>query len=380
MDMTTPALVAGLALLLTVLWDAFETMVLPRRVTRRVRLARLFYRFTWRPWSAITRRLPAGKRRESFLSFFGPLSLLFLVTFWALGLVLSFGLLQYGCGSEVAAPGRAPDFITDLYLSATTFFTLGMGDVTPHSGLARMLTAIEAGVGFGFLAIVIGYLPVIYQSFSRREVNISLLDARAGSPPTAGELLRRHAFPGGLDALQRLLSDWERWSAELMESHLSYPMLAYFRSQHDNQSWLASMTAILDTCALLMAGVEGACARQAELTFAIARHAIVDLAQIFIARPDAADGGRLGAEALQSLRTNLAPRGLHLSSSAAADQRLAQLRALYEPYVTTLGRYLNLEIPALIPEAARKDNWQTTVWDRSSAVLHDARGIRDDHH
>jgi hypothetical protein len=255
-----------------------------------------------------------------------------------------------------------------------------MGDVTPHSGLARMLTASEAGVGFGFLAIVIGYLLVIYQSFSRREVNISLLDARAGSPPTAGELLRRHAFPGGLEALQRLLSDWERWSAELMESHLSYPMLAYFRSQHDNQSWLASMTAILDTCALLMAGVEGACARQAELTFAIARHAIVDLAQIFIARPDAAGGGRLSAEALQSLRSSLAPHGLQLDSSAAADQRLAQLRALYEPYVTTLGRYLLIETPAWIPQTAHKDNWQTTVWDRSSAVVRSPRGIRDDHH
>ena len=380
MNTMTLALFAGLALLFTVLWDAFETMVLPRRVTRRLRLARLFYRMTWRPWSAVARRLRRDKRRESFLSFFGPLSLLFLLTFWALGLILSFGLLQYGCGSAVEASDRAPNFVVDLYLSATTFFTLGLGDVTPHSGVARALTAIEAGMGFGFLAIVIGYLPVIYQSFSRREVNISLLDARAGSPPTAGELLRRHVYPHGLDALQKLLSDWERWSAELMESHLSYPMLAYFRSQHDNQSWLAAMTAILDTCALLMAGVEGTCERQAELTFAIARHAIVDLAQIFIAQPDATDNGRLNAEALQQLRTHLAAGGLRLHEGAAADQRLAQLRALYEPYVVTLGRYLNVNIPPWIPVGARKDNWQTTVWDRVSGATHDVKAAHDDHH
>lgn len=380
MNTMTLAFIAGLAVLFTVLWDAFETMVLPRRVTRRVRLARLFYRLTWRPWSAVARRVRRDKRRESFLSFFGPLSLLFLLTFWAAGLILSFGLLQYGCGSAVETSGRASNFGTDLYLSATTFFTLGLGDVTPNSGLSRALTAIESGVGFGFLAIVIGYLPVIYQSFSRREVNISLLDARAGSPPTAGELLRRHAYPNGLDALQKLLSDWERWSAELMESHLSYPMLAYFRSQHDNQSWLAALTAILDTCALLMAGVEGACERQAELTFAIARHAIVDLAQIFIAKPASTPDDRLSLEDLQGLRAHLAARGLRLREGPAADQRLAQLRALYEPYATTLGRYLNVRIPPWIPEGPRKDNWQTTVWDRRSVVMQDAKGFHDDHH
>src|SRR2546427_8270946 len=133
---------------------------------------------------------------------------------------------------------RGPIFFFFFNDTATTeIYTLSLHDALP---ISRALTAVEAGVGFGFLAIVIGYLPVIYQSFSRREVNISLLDARAGSPPTAGELLRRHGYPHGLDALQKLLSDWERWSAQLMESHLSDPMLAYFRSQHDNQSWLAA--------------------------------------------------------------------------------------------------------------------------------------------
>src|SRR5262249_57799774 len=119
--------------------------------------------------------------------------------------------------------------------------------------------------------------PFIYGSFSKREVDISLLDSRAGTPPTAGELLRRHSYENGQNALHDLLKDWERWSAELMESHLSYPVLAYFRSQHDNQSWIASLTAILDACALVLVGVECACERQAELTFPIARHAVVNL-------------------------------------------------------------------------------------------------------
>src|SRR5256885_11103790 len=132
--------------------------------------------------------------------------------------------------------GGAPGFWSDVYMSGTTFFTLGLGDVVPRTALAKTLTVIEAGTGFAFLAAVIGYFPVIYQAFSRREVAISLLDARAGSPPSAAELLWRHRGDPGAGALTELLRDWERWAADVLESHLSYPPLAYFRSQHYNES------------------------------------------------------------------------------------------------------------------------------------------------
>src|SRR5437660_6142338 len=287
------AFAAGVAIFLIVLWDAFEAIILPRRVTRKFRLARLFYRSTWKTWRFITALIPSRKAREASLGFYGPLSLLVLVGVWAVGLVLGFGLMQYGAGSAVVMTGGQPGFLTDIYLSGTTFFTLGLGDVIPRSGLSRALVVTEAGFGFGFLAAVIGYLPFIYGSFSQREGNISLLDSRAGTPPTAGELLRRHSYIHAQDALCVLLKDWELWCAELMESHLSYPVLAYFRSQHDNQSWIASLTAILDTCALVIVGIEDACERQAELTFAIARHAVVDLSQVFGTAPRALPHDRL---------------------------------------------------------------------------------------
>src|SRR5262249_53222577 len=164
-----------------------------------------------------------------------------------------FALLHWAFGSRIQTANAHPGFGFVLYFSGTTFFTLGLGDITPLSTAARVLTVAEGGTGFGFLGIVIGYLPVIYQAFSRREVNISLLDARAGSPPSAAELLRRHSQGHQLESLQQLLHDWERWSAELLESHLSYPVLAYFRSQHNNQSWLSALTTMLDTSALVIA-------------------------------------------------------------------------------------------------------------------------------
>lgn len=356
---------AGLLLVLGILWEAFETIVLPRRVPRRVRLTRLFYRSTWIPWSALARRALAGQRREAFLAFFGPLSLLVLLTVWAAGLILGFALLQWAGGSAVQPMEGMSPFGADLYLSGTTFFTLGLGDVAPRTAVARALTAIEAGVGFGFLALVIGYLPVLYQSFSRREVNISLLDARAGSPPTAGELLRRHVGNGGIDALRQLLHDWERWSAELLETHLSYPVLAYFRSQHTNQSWLAALTTILDVTALVQAAIDTGGRREAQLTFAMARHAVGDLAQVFRAPPTRAMPDRLPPAKLAQLRAHLAAAGLKLRDGLAAEQELIELRALYEPYVVALAGYLSMTVPDWLPEGRRADNWQTTAWEQA---------------
>jgi hypothetical protein len=363
------AFIAGAAIFLIVLWDAFEAIILPRRVTRKFRLARLFYRSTWKVWRFAVSLVSSRKTRESLLGFYGPLSLLVLVGVWAVGLVLGFGLMQYGAGSAVVSAGGQPGFQTDIYLSGTTFFTLGLGDVIPRSSLARVLVVIEAGFGFGFLAAVIGYLPFIYGSFSKREVDISLLDSRAGTPPTAGELLRRHSYPHGQEALRELLKDWEHWSAELMESHLSYPVLAYFRSQHDNQSWIASLTAILDTSALVMVGIEGACEKQAELTFAIARHAVADLSQVFGTAPVELLQDRLPAEQLRHIRDILAQHGLKLHDGEEADRRLTELRRMYEPYIFALAAYLNQTLPPWIPQKKGKDNWQTTAWGQSTGLV-----------
>ncbi len=358
------AVISGIALILVVLWETFETLVLPRRVTRQFRLTRFFYRWTWTPYSALVGRRRQKRKRDTLLSYYGPLSLLFLLAFWAVALVIGFGLIDYGDGARFAGTLFPSRFGNAIYLSGTTFFTLGLGDITPASTLARIVTVIEAGIGFGFLALVIGYLPVLYQAFSRREVTISLLDARAGSPPTAFELLHRHAGVGSsLDAVTEVLHDWERWSAELMESHLSYPVLAYFRSQHDNQSWIGSLTVILDVCSLAMVGLKGMCQYQARMTFAIARHALVDLSQVFAAPPDR-DGSsnRLSPEDLLEIRHRLRASGLNLSETEGADAELSRLRSLYEPYAISLARYLHLDLPPWIRHEAAKDNWQTTAW------------------
>jgi len=353
--------IAGIALVLFILWDAFETTVLPRRVTRSFRLTRLFYRSTWVPSSALARRLPPGKLRQGILSAFGPLSLILLFAFWASGLIAGFALLH-----AAAEPPGSISFGTNLYMSGTTFFTLGLGDVTPHSSPDRLVTVAESGIGFGFLAVVIGYLPVIYGAFSRRETNITLLDARAGSPPTARALISHYGQPENLPSFVAFLRDWESWTAELMESHLSYPVLCYYRSQHDNQSWLGALTAILDTCALVAAHSDGEIARQARLTFAMARHAVVDLSQVLKVPPHSGGRDRLSHEGLEAIRADLKAVGVSLCDRGEAEKRLTEFRLLYEPYVCALARRLLIPVPAW-SRPAHAANWQTSAWEKTAA-------------
>jgi hypothetical protein len=358
---------AGVLLIAVIVWDGFETIVLPRRVTRRLRLTSAFYRSTWAPIAGVARRGPPGRKRDRYLSYYGPLSLILLIIVWAVCLVTGFALLQWAVHSPLETPEHLDTFGAYLYMSGVTFFTLGFGDVFPLAATGRALAVVEAGTGFGFLAVVIGYLPVLYQSFSRREVTISMLDARAGTPPTAVELLKRYSEAGRLDKVSELLKEWEHWAAELLESHLSYPVLCYYRSQHDNQSWLASLTCVLDACALVLVGVDGAHEWQARLTFAMARHAVVDISQIFNTRPVSFERERMPGEDLAALRDFLARAGLKLRAGADADDHLRSLRRLYEPYVNGLSCHLLIPLPPWLPEKVRADNWQTSAFDRAAA-------------
>ena len=352
--------ILGFVLVIIMLWDAFEVIILPRRVTHRFRFARFFYRFTWRWRSAVAGRIPDDKRRETYLSTFGPLSLLLLLGVWATGIVAGFAMLQCGLQDRLNVGQSVASFLTYLYMSGATFFTLGLGDVIPLGRVGRTLVVVEAGLGFAFLGGVISYLPMIYQTFSRREVSISLLDARAGSPPTAGELLRRNG--GDMSELRRLLVDWERWSAEVLESHLSYPFLVYFRSQHTNQSWLAALTTILDACALIMTGINGGPKRQAHLTFAKARHAVVELSQIFITSPPALAPDRLPPSSLSVLGNMLAETGVTLRDDLATEQTLRELRRMYEPSVQALSNYLLISLPPWFRISETPDSWQISNW------------------
>jgi hypothetical protein len=241
--------------------------------------------------------------------------------------------------------------------------------MTPAEPLGKFLAVCEAGLGFGFLALIIGYLPVLYQSFSSREQTIALLDARAGSPPTASEFFKRimpedqHADP------ERFFDEWERWCADLLDTQLSFPVLGFYRSQHDNQSWLATLAFILDASAALLVLGQDTCKHRAQLTFAIARHACVDLSLVFWLPPVEPPTRRLTDEELVEL---LARFQTPAEAAAALSARLTELRALYEPFIVGLSQYFLFRVPRFFPDKVPVvDNWQTSPWTRRSPSLTD---------
>jgi Ion channel len=364
------ATIAGSVLILAVLMDAFEAVVLPRRVEGRFRISTWFYRVVGVPWFKLASYVQSTGRRENFLAYFGPLSLILLLVLWAFGLILGFALLQYGSGEHLHLGPEPITFGTLVYLSGETFFTLGYGDIVPASSISRALAVLEAGMGFAFLGTVVGYLPTIYSAFSRREAQISLLDAYAGSPPTGSELLARLGT-AEQRLLDQLFRDWEKTAGDVLESHISYPPLCYFRSQHRNQSWLTALTAILDATSLVIAGVEGLASDQARLTFSMARHTLVDLSQLVKARYDPGYPDRLSPEELQRLREGLSERGLELKQGEEFEEKLTELRAMYEPYAHAIGRALVIALPPWVVTDAKRDNWQVGPWDR----IIQARGL-----
>ena len=378
--MRVATLILGLLCCFGAVLDAFQTIILPRRPKGRLRITRLFYVATWMPWLSIAERIKDRKVREQAFSVFGPFSLLALLVLWAVLLTFGFALLLFAMGSPFhdgslpVGAGALAHFRTDLYVSGTTLTTLGPGDVVPTSQLARALMIAESGTGLGFVALVISYVPVLYGAFSRREVSVAMLDGRAGSPPTAAELLRRHSFDGGPAALSDLLAEWERWSAEILESHISYPILCYYRSQHDNQSWLSALVCVLDTCALLITTVEGPASRQAQLTFAMGRHALIDIGHVFELEGDEAEwrerrgSRRLPPEIFDRLCEVLGEVELRLCGDPDSMRRLNAARQLYEPHALAIAEFLRMPLPQWVADPHAKDQWKTVASLRSAAA------------
>ena len=352
---TVTSIAIGMLLLGIVFQDVFEVLLLPRRVRRRWRLSGAFFRLSWGGWRRFA-SIFGPDTRAAFLSIYGPLSVVTLYLIWDSTLILGFGLCQWGFNHHLAAP---PTLSADLYLSGSTFFTLGFGDVIPHTRAGRFLSVVEAGSGFGLIAAVIGYLPVLYQLFARREAHIIQLDARAGSPPSAASLLTGHADGQTMDAIDDFLRVWEVWGAELLESHLSYPMLVFYRSQHDNQSWLAALATIMDSCAVILSGLEHTKAFQARMTFAMSRMVIIEMTRVLNLSPIPYAPDRLPPGLYAEFSETLAAAGLHAAESGA-EGRLAAFRTTYEPFLTVLSQFLLLRLPDWLPSEV-PDNWQRSA-------------------
>jgi cbb3-type cytochrome oxidase subunit 3 len=325
----------GAIVVLGTLTDVIGTLVVARGLRGHLRGARLFYAVTWRGWSAAGRRIRSEERRERWLSAYGPLSLLTLMLIWLVALLVGWALVADGWQSGLKG---AHGFVSVLYFSGTSLLTLGFGDIIARSSILRFTTLAEAITGLGTIALVISYLPALYGAYGRREAQLLTLDDPTGERIQPSDLVTLHATGGDLDRLDRYFESWERWTAEVLESHVSYPMLAYFRSQHPGQSWITALGVVLDAACLTCAAVEGESEREAYFMYRRGRRAVNDIARQLNLEGHSSDA--VDRSRMEFAYRRLAESGLPLLDDDTAWARLSEQRMTYAPALQSLIDHL----------------------------------------
>ena len=343
--------VFGLLVWLGVIWDGFATIVLPRTVAPMKRLSGRFNRLSWRLWAAVGRRISQPDRQLIFLAVYGPISVMLLLVIWGGRMIVAFTMIYQGLGPRLQGESGPLGFGSLLYTSASTFLTLGLGDVTSADQMARSFFILEAGTGYVFLGLLITYMPVLEQAYGSREVGNLLIHSRAGHPPGAIKFLHRYSAPDRLEILPGILREGERWMAEILQTHLSHPVLSFYRAQHWGQSWLVSLTTLLDSCALLIVGGEGIAAEQAKLTYRMGLHLLKDLTDALGLAADPRSRGRLTEADVPALIAAMEASAIPWTIGLRQTVQLLRLIRRYEVYLLPLSEWLVIPLPAWVPAA-----------------------------
>jgi hypothetical protein len=364
---------AGVSLVALNLFDVFQAVILPRASNYRWRISARFVRLTWPLYSRASEGVVESDRREDVLGAFGPLALVGFLLLWSGGLVLGYGLMVYGLRSEIHPEPSFPDA---LYFAGVSFLTLGYGDFVPVGGAARIVSLVAAGSGFSVIAILTAFLFAIFGAFVNRETFVVTFGTRAGAPPSGVTLLETYARLGILDDLDDVFEEGIRWSAAILETHLSYPLLAYFRSSHDYESWVGALGALLDAATLKLTVVKDGTSGHAKLCFGMARHAVHDIADYFGLLTEGDAGVERGE--FDAARARLEEAGLTLHDSDAAWLQFSRLRAQYAMPLNAMARHFHIPPAQWIGDrsflrqvhAPRTTGGDTPAW--SGAVAGDA--------
>jgi len=327
--------VAGGVIVFFVLNDVFESVVVPRPSPwRRFRLTRLVIRGSWRAWRALGLRA-APDKRERMLGTFAPRVLIGLLLVWIAGLILGFGLMLYALRTQTRPPLEGLPMA--MYYAGTSLLTIGYGDIVAHSWLARLVSIMAAVAGLGLIALAISFIFSLYASFQRREVLVVTLDARGGAPPSGVSMLEAASKLGLKDDMGRIFVEWEKWAAEVLDSHMAYPLLAYFRSSHDNESWISALGAVLDAATLVLTTVIDIPRGPAQIMYAIGRHTVEDLARYFQIQQDHEPG--VERYEFDEARQRLAAVGYTLKASDDSWTAFARLRSEYAGPLNDMAKW-----------------------------------------
>jgi hypothetical protein len=328
--------VVGGALVVTLtLYDLFDSIVLPRPSVGRISPSLALQRRLWLAWRWLGTRPSSVQRRETVLAVFAPLAVLVFLVLRGGALIVGYALIYHGIRGEFHPQPHT--FGTSVYFSAAALLALGAFDL-PASTVPRILVSFEAATGLGLVAVVIAFLFSVVTSFQRRETAVVTLDALAGAPPSGVQLLENCAHHRMPEQMDRTFEEWRQWSAEVLESHLAYPVLTYFRSSHDNEAWVNSFGAVMDAAVLVLTTVEGCGPGPAQLMFKVGGHLVEDMSWRRSFQPD----GRpwLDRGDFDEACRRLGEVGYRLRDGDEAWREFARHRSSYASPLIELARHL----------------------------------------
>lgn len=320
--------------------DVFQSVIVPRAVGRSLRVSYVLWRTLWWIWPQLSFRLYRGNEtgREDFLAVFAPLTLILQLMLWTLLLIIGFGLIFWGSSHEVQP--HLHTVFDALYFAGASYFTIGFGDFVGHTGWTRMVSLAAGAAGFGVVGTTTAFLFAIFGAFQSREQFVVAVGARAGNPPSGVALLVIAKEARVEDSLPPLMRSAQSWCALIMETHLAYPVLAYFRSSHDYQSWVGTLGTLLDAATLLSTTVQGE-AGEARILYDIARHASRDLAHYFRFPVGGKEPG-LTREEFDNACDTLEHAGYRLHDRSVAWERFAELRGAYASNINALAHFFSI--------------------------------------
>ncbi len=331
--MEAVAFAAGLFLIALASWDLFETVVVPRPTPGWFRIGRYLVRGSWRVLRALRDGRP-GRSYDTLLGLFAPAATVGLLFAWLATLIVGYGLILFALRDELRPV--PPDLGSAIYFAATSLLTLGFGDIVAAEAPARILVTTAAIGGLGAVALVVTFLFSLYGSYQRREVQVVTLQAAAGAPPSAVALLETYAQLGLVERIPELFVDWQRWAVEVLDSHVAYPLLGYFRSSHDNLSWISALGSILDAASLVLTSVSGIPRGEAKLFKRVGTHLVEDIYNL---------GFHAGAQStvdrsdFEAACGRLEQAGYRLTPTEAAWPAFEAARATYAPRLEAMARY-----------------------------------------
>jgi hypothetical protein len=325
---------AGAAIVVVMLLDVFQAVIEPRPTGYRFRVSARISRIGWPIWRWAAQRIEDSERRENFLGTFAPLAMIVFLAVWVSGLILGYGLLLHSIRDGLRPP---VGFLGALYFAGTSLLTIGYGDIVPVGASARIVSIVAGASGFGVVAVVTAFLFQIFGAFQQREVYVVTFGTRAGAPPSGVTLLEKYARLGMMADLAGVFEEGMRWTAQTLESHLSYPILGYFRSTHDYESWIGTVGALLDATTLLLTTVVDGPFGHAKLVNDMARHLTHDLADYF--RMDTGPAVGIEREEFDAARRRLAEAGLEVRDADGAWTEFGRLRSTYATALNAMARF-----------------------------------------